>query len=125
MAPGPPHSFQPEHCSSTTKAPRHQGEAAQECCPPEDRAFRNLLHRPVRFSPLEVLAPGGRWCLGVFVVKCLGSRQLFPSAEDSGQPVREAMERVLVGIVPEVPRYDADFWRCGSQTVGETLWLSP
>src|SRR4030067_62085 len=68
---------QPGHCSATTipakGETRHQGEAAEKRCPSEGRASSNLLHRTVPVCPLEVLVPGGRWCLGVFVVKCLGS----------------------------------------------------
>ncbi len=31
----------------TTKAPRHQGNAVQKRCPPQDRASKNLVHRTV------------------------------------------------------------------------------
>ncbi len=94
-----PQSIQPQHCSSTTKAPRHQREAAQNRSPPVDRPARTHLHRTVLARPLEFPVPAGRWCLGDFVVKCSGlTVRLISRFPDSLSP------DLLIPLSP-VPRF--------------------
>jgi hypothetical protein len=74
-------AYNPGHCSSTTKAPKHQGGAAQKRCPPLDGASRNFVHRTVLAWPVEVLVP-----MRTVVPWCLSRKSPHPSPHAGGGP---------------------------------------